>query len=162
MKEDLLGYRLLPTSNSCANVNLANHKVSFVFLVLLSHLLRVHYSSLKYKLCQIKVGGESTIFEFQGNKLLEGATNLDARYSNFNYVTGDQTIIDRRVYANTVVVIEKVVVVEKVVEKVVIVEKVVGVEKSRSVCETIGYCAVVICFTVVVGCIVLGCALVFR
>jgi len=45
MKEDLLGYCLLPTPNSCANVNLMNHKVSFVFLVLLLHLLHVHYST---------------------------------------------------------------------------------------------------------------------
>jgi hypothetical protein len=45
MKEDLLGYCLLPTPNSCANVNLTNHKVSFVFLVLLLHLLHVHYST---------------------------------------------------------------------------------------------------------------------
>jgi hypothetical protein len=47
------------------------------------------------------------IFELQGNKLLEEATNLDACRSNFNFF-GDQTII----YANMVVIVEKVVVVQ--------------------------------------------------
>ena len=42
-----VGYCLLPTSDSCANINLANHKVSFIFLVLLSHLLRVRYISVE-------------------------------------------------------------------------------------------------------------------
>jgi hypothetical protein len=82
---------------------------------------------------------------FQGNKLLEEATYLDARYSNFNHVSGDQTIIE-----NTVVVAEKVVVVEKVAEKVVVVEKVVFVERPRSLYEAVGRYAVVICCTVLV------------
>jgi hypothetical protein len=76
---------------------------------------------------------------FQGNKLLEEATYLDARYSNFNHVSGDQTIIE-----NTVVVAEKVAVVEKVVEKVVF------VERPRSLYEAVGRYAVVICCTVLV------------
>jgi hypothetical protein len=54
MKEDLLGYRLLPTSNSCANVYLAKNKVSFVFLVLLSHLLRVGYCSTALSTSYVK------------------------------------------------------------------------------------------------------------
>ena len=103
------------------------------------------------------MGGESTIFEFQGNKLLEGATNVDARCSDFNFnnASGDQTIIDRRVYANMAIFIEKVVdekvIDEKVVEKII--EKILA-EKSRSgsVYETIGRCAVATCCTVVVGC----------
>ncbi|KIM71887.1 hypothetical protein PILCRDRAFT_16636 [Piloderma croceum F 1598] len=62
------------------------------------------------------VGGESTIFEFQGNKLLEGATNVDARHSNYNRVSGDQFIVDRRVDVNTVIVIENVTIVIENVE----------------------------------------------
>jgi hypothetical protein len=57
------------------------------------------------------VGGDSTISEFQGNKLLEGATNLDARDSNFKHASGDQSIADHRVNANTIVVIENVTIV---------------------------------------------------
>ena len=72
---------------------------------------------------------------FQGNKLLEEATYLDARYSNFNHVSGDQTIIE-----NTVVV----------AEKVVVVEKVVFVERPRSLYEAVGCYAVIICCTVLV------------
>ena len=52
------------------------------------------------------MGGESTVFEFQGNKLLEGATNLDARFSNYNRASGGQSIVDRRVDASTVIMIE--------------------------------------------------------
>jgi hypothetical protein len=93
------------------------------------------------------VGGELTIFEFQGNKLLEGATNLNTCRSNlnFNYASGDQTIVDHRVCANTVIIVRKVV-----------------VEKSRFIYETIGCCTVIICCTVVMCCIILSCALVFR
>jgi hypothetical protein len=58
-----------------------------------------------------------TIFEFQGNKLLAGATNLDARHSNFNRVFGGQSIVDRRVDVNAVIVVENVAVVIKNVER---------------------------------------------
>jgi hypothetical protein len=55
----ILGYRLPPTSNSCANVNLANLKVSFVFQYY------YHIESLtcplEYKRCRTKVSDESHI-----------------------------------------------------------------------------------------------------
>ena len=53
------------------------------------------------------MGGESAIFEFQGNKLLEGTTNLDARHSDFNHASGDQwqSLVDSRVVVNWNVII---------------------------------------------------------
>lgn len=62
------------------------------------------------------MGSESAVFEFQGNKLLEEATNTDARHSNFNHTLGDQYIVDTD--ANTVVVIKNVaIIIENVPER---------------------------------------------
>jgi hypothetical protein len=84
------------------------------------------------------VGGESTLFEFQGNKLLERAAHFDSRNSAFTHAFGDQTNI-----VNTnIIVIEKLVVV-------------VVVEKPR-LFETIGCCTVAVCCTAII------CALCLR
>ena len=78
-----------------------------------SNLLHVHYSTI----CQIKVG-ESTRFKFQGNKLLEVSTNLDTHHANFNHASGGQSIVDHRVDANTVVVIENItIVIENIIKR---------------------------------------------
>jgi hypothetical protein len=63
------------------------------------------------------VGDKLTIFEFQGTKLLEGATNLDARYSNYNRASGGQSIVDCSVYADTVIVIENTAIVNENIER---------------------------------------------
>ena len=46
------------------------------------------------------------LFEFQSNKLLEGATNFDGRFSIYNHASGGQSIVDHRVDASAVTMIE--------------------------------------------------------
>src|SRR6202051_4882327 len=99
------GKQLKDTSKSWGNMcpPLPDQQRLIFTTTITSNLLHVHYSMI----CQIKVG-ESTRFKFQGNKLLEVATNLNARHANFNHASGGQSIVDCRVDTNTVVVIENV------------------------------------------------------
>ena len=48
----------------------------------------------------------SQLFEFQSNKLLEGATNFNGRFSIYNHASGSQSIVNRRVDTSTVTMIE--------------------------------------------------------
>ena len=52
------------------------------------------------------MGYKSTTFNFQIIKLLQGTTNVDARFSNIHQPSGSQSFLDCRVDVDAFVVIE--------------------------------------------------------
>jgi hypothetical protein len=84
-------------------------KVSLVFLVLPSHLLRVNlyqYTNITRVSCRSsKVSGPWSIRESQATKLLEGGGFTNAQGATFNHVSGNQINIDCRRYYHYLIII---------------------------------------------------------
>ena len=90
------------------------------------------------------MGGESTIFDFQGNKLLEGATNTDARHSTFNHPSGHLYIFN--VDANMVIVTRNTTIVKGTLSRMPLRER----RRGNVIYEAIVRGTIVICCAVIV------------